>query len=202
MKSRGRRPLDFIRIILSFSSSPDFSTKNVRICDKYVSIWCHGGDHSKWSNFQMPKLQVNHTYSEWNDHGIDVVPGTDPDIIFRQPYWWLQHAIIRCFQPSRSRSQLIEIIKHTWTGWSGWYPGQIDQPSSCSYRGTALVAACCSRVSAPGHVCFSSYGAMWYDRSLCTVFPIRNHHGFRLQQVRFPQLVWAWTDNLIQPNPK
>ena len=51
MKSRGRRPLDFIRIILSFSSSPDFSTKNVRICDKYVSIWCHGGDHSKWSNF-------------------------------------------------------------------------------------------------------------------------------------------------------
>ena len=51
MKSRGRRLLDFIRIILSFSSSPDFSTKNVRICDKYVSIWCHGGDHSKWSNF-------------------------------------------------------------------------------------------------------------------------------------------------------
>ena len=51
MKSRGRRALDFIRIILSFSSSPDFSTKNVRICDKYVSIWCHGGDHSKWSNF-------------------------------------------------------------------------------------------------------------------------------------------------------
>ena len=51
MKSRGRRPLDFIRIILSFSSSPDFSTKNVRICDKYVSIWCHDGDHSKWSNY-------------------------------------------------------------------------------------------------------------------------------------------------------
>ena len=51
MKSRGRRALDFIRIILSFSSSPDFNTKNVRICDKYVSIWCHGGDHSKWSNF-------------------------------------------------------------------------------------------------------------------------------------------------------
>ena len=50
MKSRDRRALDFIRIILSFSSSPDFSTKNVRICDKYVSIWCHGGDHSKWSN--------------------------------------------------------------------------------------------------------------------------------------------------------
>ena len=51
MKSRGLRPLDFIRIILSSSSSPDFSPKNVRICDKYVSIWCHGGDHSKWSNF-------------------------------------------------------------------------------------------------------------------------------------------------------
>ena len=51
MKSRDRRALDFIRIILSFSSSPDFSTKNVRICDKYVIIWCHGGDHSKWSIF-------------------------------------------------------------------------------------------------------------------------------------------------------
>ena len=51
MKSRDRRALDFIRIILSFSSSPDFSTKNVRIYDRYVSIWCHGGDHSKWSNF-------------------------------------------------------------------------------------------------------------------------------------------------------
>ena len=38
MKSRDRRALDFIRIILSFSSSPDFSTKNVRICDKYVII--------------------------------------------------------------------------------------------------------------------------------------------------------------------
>ena len=37
MKSRDRRALDFMRIILSFSSSPDFSTKNVRICDKYVS---------------------------------------------------------------------------------------------------------------------------------------------------------------------
>ena len=49
MKSRDRRALDFIRIIISFSSSPDFSTKNVTICDKYVSIWCHGGDHSKWS---------------------------------------------------------------------------------------------------------------------------------------------------------
>ena len=50
MKSRDRRALDFIKISLSFSSSPDFSTKNVTICDKYVSIWCHGGDHSKWSN--------------------------------------------------------------------------------------------------------------------------------------------------------
>ena len=48
---RRRRALDFIRIILSSSSSPDFSTKNVRIYDKYVIIWCHGGDHSKWSNF-------------------------------------------------------------------------------------------------------------------------------------------------------
>ena len=55
MKSRDRRALDFIRMILSFSSSPDFSTKNVRICDKCVSIWCHGGDHSKWSNFIMFK---------------------------------------------------------------------------------------------------------------------------------------------------
>ena len=51
MKSRDRRSLHFIRIILSSSSSPDFSTKNVRIFDKYVIIWCHGGDHSKWSNF-------------------------------------------------------------------------------------------------------------------------------------------------------
>ena len=53
MKSRDRRALDFIRIILSFSSSPDFSTKNVKICDKYVIIWCHGGDHSKWNNFTV-----------------------------------------------------------------------------------------------------------------------------------------------------
>ena len=50
MKSRGRRALDFIKIILSFSSSPnDFSTKNVRICNKYAIIWCYGGGHSKWN---------------------------------------------------------------------------------------------------------------------------------------------------------
>ena len=42
-----------IRIILSSSSSPDFSTKNVWICDKYVMIWCHGGDHSKWSSWHF-----------------------------------------------------------------------------------------------------------------------------------------------------
>ena len=65
MKSRGRRPLDFIRIILSFSSSPDFSTKNVRICDKYVSIWCHGGDHSKWSNFWFIVFWGGSVNSHW-----------------------------------------------------------------------------------------------------------------------------------------
>ena len=70
MKSRDRRALDFIRIILSFSSSPDFSTKNVRICDKYVSIWCHGGDHSKWSNFfgffEPKKTSSEHLpYDNW-----------------------------------------------------------------------------------------------------------------------------------------
>ena len=37
MESRGRRALDLIRIFLS-SSSPHFSAKNVRICDKYVII--------------------------------------------------------------------------------------------------------------------------------------------------------------------
>ena len=51
MKSRDRRALDFIKIILSFLSSPDFSTKNVRICDKCISMWCYDGDHSKWNNF-------------------------------------------------------------------------------------------------------------------------------------------------------
>ena len=58
MKFRDRRALDFIRIILSSSSSPDFNTKNVRNCDKYVIIWCHGGDHSKWSIVLSPCPQI------------------------------------------------------------------------------------------------------------------------------------------------
>ena len=53
MKSRDRRALDFIRIILSFSSSPDFNKKMSEFVT-YVSIWCHGGDHSKWSNCFLP----------------------------------------------------------------------------------------------------------------------------------------------------
>ena len=40
---------------------PDFHTKNVRICDKYVSIWCHGGDHSKWSIFPFFLLFIRNT---------------------------------------------------------------------------------------------------------------------------------------------
>ena len=50
MKSRDRRAVDFIRIIFSFSSSPDSSTKNVRICDKCVKMM------SRWGSLEVKQF--------------------------------------------------------------------------------------------------------------------------------------------------
>ena len=43
MKSRNRRALNF----LSFSSSPDFSIKNIGIYNKYIIIYYHGRNYLK-----------------------------------------------------------------------------------------------------------------------------------------------------------
>ena len=58
MKSWDRRALDFIRVFLSSSSSPDFSAKNVRIWDKLIcNNMMSWSDHSKQNNYLWRSLE-------------------------------------------------------------------------------------------------------------------------------------------------
>ena len=121
MKSRG----DFIRIILSFSSSPDFSTKNVRICDKYVSIWCHGGDHSKWSNLCISLCDCT-TYSYTVTNIIlNIYIYSDIKMGRTKPLDWDdQTAQVMCWDyPRFKKFKSSSDMSRTGLGWQGtdWY---------------------------------------------------------------------------------
>ena len=64
MKFRGRRALDFIRVFLSSSSSSDFTTKNVRICQNIVPICCNNM-MSRWGSLEVKQLSPAVNPSSW-----------------------------------------------------------------------------------------------------------------------------------------
>ena len=60
MKGRDRRALDFTRVFLFTSSSPEFITRSVRIWNQFVGVtmWCHGGNHSKKGDFWKLRFPI------------------------------------------------------------------------------------------------------------------------------------------------